>query len=143
MTISIPNGDPRAYAASVVEIGCWSGERRRRSWPYPATRLEVLAKQAGISDDELRVWLRRRIAECLRAEAGYTSARVKVICPTCGCAFALSERRSRAIALTGKPPVCPECRSGQLDPGARERARLAKLDGKTRGQALEGLAALR
>jgi hypothetical protein len=28
-----------------------------RSWPYPRNRLEVLARRAGLSDDELRLLL--------------------------------------------------------------------------------------
>jgi len=34
----------------------------RRSFPWPATRLERLATRAGISDEDLRVLLEREIA---------------------------------------------------------------------------------
>ena len=33
------------------------GDPHRRSWPYPPTRLERLAKRAGIGDEDLRAWL--------------------------------------------------------------------------------------
>ena len=31
-----------------------------RQWPYDATRLEIIAFRAGLADDDLRDYLRRR-----------------------------------------------------------------------------------
>jgi hypothetical protein len=40
-----------------------------RSWPWPRTRLEQLAKQAGVDDEELRAYLHAEV-ERRRRERG-------------------------------------------------------------------------
>jgi hypothetical protein len=32
-------------------------EPHHRSWPYPPTRLELQAKEAGVDDETIRAWL--------------------------------------------------------------------------------------
>ena len=41
-------------------------EPRRRSWPYAATRLEILATRMGIDDEALRALLQGEIQRRLR-----------------------------------------------------------------------------
>jgi hypothetical protein len=48
-------------AAELRALGYDVGPARRRSWPYPATPLEILATRAGLDDDELRALLGREI----------------------------------------------------------------------------------
>jgi hypothetical protein len=47
--------------------GDW--EPHRRSWPYPPTRLERLAQQAGVDDEALRAWLYEEVARRRRQAA--------------------------------------------------------------------------
>jgi hypothetical protein len=53
-------------AAQLKALGYDIGPRRRRSWPWPATRLEVIAQRMGIDDEELRQLLRDAIQRRLR-----------------------------------------------------------------------------
>ena len=80
-------------------------ERRQtqNSWPFESSRLERMAHRTGISDDELREWLRGQVDARLRATAPKT-LKVKRPCSECGQTFEVSERRVR------EQTKCEDCR---------------------------------
>ena len=93
-------------------------ERRQpqNSWPFESSRLERIAFRAGISDDELREWLRGQVDARLRATAPKT-LKVKRPCSECGQTFEVSERRAK------EQTRCDDCRFPlTLAPTAQELA---------------------
>ena len=56
---------PSLAAAVIVEALDFAGP-----WPYPWSRLEQLALEAGVEPDELRAYLEREVARAQADEAG-------------------------------------------------------------------------
>jgi hypothetical protein len=76
------------------------------------SRFEMLAFEVGISQDELRLILRKQIA----AKLGWASPHRLIVCSGCGCEFELSDRRARELVADGNPR-CQLCRRDPT-PGA-------------------------
>ena len=69
------------------------------------SRFGKLAAEVGISEDELRLILRKQIA----AKLGWASPHRLIVCSGCGCEFELSDRRARQLVADGNPR-CRLCR---------------------------------
>lgn len=120
----------------VAQVAAWEPEPGLPEMFMPS-RLEVLAWEVGISDDDLRGLLRRLIAE----RVGWKTPRVTVTCPACGSEFEMSSRRARAAVVEQTAHRCPTC-SRDLTPGPSEMAWLATLPAEVRDGALAAMSAL-
>jgi hypothetical protein len=98
------------------------------------SRLQLLALSAGLSEFELRDYLKAEISRRRLAMNPQKHARVEYTCSECGNAYDVSESRSGAMAADGYTPLCRLCRFGPAEAERRWVERIPE-------HALAGLAA--
>lgn len=103
--------------------------------PVEIPRLQALAIEVGVSDDELRELLRRLIRE----HAPKCATRLAT-CVVCGEGRLVSERSAQRFRAAGA--ICSSCRRPVAQPGEREMRSVASLDDETRSTSFAALVAL-
>lgn len=102
---------------------------------YELTRFQQLAVDVGVSEDELRLIIRKLIAKKL----GWATPRRVMVCTSCGSEFELSDRRARELVAKGEPR-CLLCRHETMDPP--DMAWLKSVPAETLEAAVAAMSAL-